>query len=608
MTHHMHGRCKKVGGACCRKTDSLPSLFYFDSAGRAEAIRFTFLLGGVEFRDVRFQRDADWMTYWKLRSPTGKAPWLEVDGAKVPETRAILMYAAKKANLVPVSQEHAMHAEMLIDVVFAMMDGSVKATANVPMEEKYKAAGLYFVEMVRDRGFVALDKMVAKYQSPEGFIVGSTVSYVDAFIATVTHTFNSMVGPELSAQFRLDCPALFKTMDLVYSLAPVKNYLLKYPAQVVLESARKCWQAQVVMLALETANIKYVSKETETAAVPVLVLDDIQRVSGMDAALGWVQARFPILPADAKGATLNWEIVEHVRDVFNAFAHWEPAAAEKTAAQIDKLDARLRDLYDLPGAITVADIVAAVLYETVSQNSRDMKFATRLHTLAESYTRVHQVPSVRRGVLTRSKPSLYYFDIPGRAESIRYLLNVTGVPFDDVRFGTDEFASLGYKAMTPTGQAPFLKIGNEVYVESVAIMKMLGEATGLEPITPKGKVIADSIASAYGRVIDIAMRAYRVSDKTEERIAYRNEHVPEQFDLWEKVAKHYKCNGDWLVENRLTWIDFFVAGECRLWMAFYKYDQMTAERFPTLMAIYDRVQAMPAIQKYHEALAAKTSN
>lgn len=91
-------------------------LVYFDVRGRAEPIRMLLHHEGIPFEDVRFPGD-QWPAYKPsklyaldhkfqsfdrsldstcLEAPLGKAPWLEVDGRKLPETDAICRYLACK--------------------------------------------------------------------------------------------------------------------------------------------------------------------------------------------------------------------------------------------------------------------------------------------------------------------------------------------------------------------------------------------------------------------------------------------------------------------------------------------------------------------------------
>ncbi len=75
------------------------------------------------------------------------------------------------------------------------------------------------------------------------------------------------------------------------------------------------------------------------------------------------------------------------------------------------------------------------------------------------------------------KPELTYFDIRGRAECIRILLEEVGVAYDDRQITNAQWQEL--KPSTPFGQLPVLRIGEVVLVQTQAIMRHLARAHGL---------------------------------------------------------------------------------------------------------------------------------
>ena len=65
----------------------------FPLPGRAEKVRLAFVLGGVEFEDVRVP-PADWPAL-KPNTPYGQVPILEIDGAVMGQSEAMLRYAGQ---------------------------------------------------------------------------------------------------------------------------------------------------------------------------------------------------------------------------------------------------------------------------------------------------------------------------------------------------------------------------------------------------------------------------------------------------------------------------------------------------------------------------------
>jgi len=91
-------------------------LTYFDiDGGRAESIRIAFHIGGIEFEDVRvkgpeFREARETFRFHAL-------PVLEIDGAQVTQSNAILRYVGKLAGLYPVDDLQALHCDEAMDAV-----------------------------------------------------------------------------------------------------------------------------------------------------------------------------------------------------------------------------------------------------------------------------------------------------------------------------------------------------------------------------------------------------------------------------------------------------------------------------------------------------------
>ena len=75
------------------------------------------------------------------------------------------------------------------------------------------------------------------------------------------------------------------------------------------------------------------------------------------------------------------------------------------------------------------------------------------------------------------KPELTYFDIRGRAECIRLLLEEVGVAYQDRQLTNAEWQNL--KPRMPFGQLPVFRIGDLELVQTQAIIRHLARAYGL---------------------------------------------------------------------------------------------------------------------------------
>ncbi|CAK4731500.1 unnamed protein product, partial [Aphanomyces euteiches] len=74
---------------------------------------------------------------------------------------------------------------------------------------------------------------------------------------------------------------------------------------------------------------------------------------------------------------------------------------------------------------------------------------------------------------------LTYFDLPGRAETIRLALAIGGVPFQDDRVPRAAWPAL--KPTVPFKQLPVLTVDGQVFCQSNAIARYIGILSGLYP-------------------------------------------------------------------------------------------------------------------------------
>lgn len=97
---------------------TLPKLYYFDIAGKGEALRLLFFYSGIEFEDIRCDREK----FDALKSsgflPFGQLPVLELsDGRIIAQSAAIARYIGKlsTANIYPSDLVAAAIVDSLID-------------------------------------------------------------------------------------------------------------------------------------------------------------------------------------------------------------------------------------------------------------------------------------------------------------------------------------------------------------------------------------------------------------------------------------------------------------------------------------------------------------
>lgn len=113
------------------------TLTYFAAAGRAEAVRLAFYIGGVPFVDKRVGYEQ--FVALKAALPLGQMPVLEVDGQIVTQSQAMLRFAGRLGGLYPVSSPFA--ALKIDEILHAMgeLEGQMEPSFREKDEDKKKA-------------------------------------------------------------------------------------------------------------------------------------------------------------------------------------------------------------------------------------------------------------------------------------------------------------------------------------------------------------------------------------------------------------------------------------------------------------------------------------
>ena len=82
-------------------------------------------------------------------------------------------------------------------------------------------------------------------------------------------------------------------------------------------------------------------------------------------------------------------------------------------------------------------------------------------------------------------PKLIYFDVQGRAQAIRFLLQSKGVEFEDQRITREEWGAIKAAGTYGESQTPiYVTDDGKYYAQSAAILKMLAKEHGYGSETP----------------------------------------------------------------------------------------------------------------------------
>lgn len=151
-------------------------LIYFNLEARAEWIRWIFQQAEVSFEDYRvpFQ---DWPAM-KPTTPLGCLPILEVDEKQIAGSIPIARYVAEKHGL---AGENALENAQLAGINDVLQDIQIQLFKFFFEKDEAKKAVLQkeFLENSAPKHLNLLEKQIKKNASPEGWLYGSKVTYVD---------------------------------------------------------------------------------------------------------------------------------------------------------------------------------------------------------------------------------------------------------------------------------------------------------------------------------------------------------------------------------------------------------------------------------------------
>ncbi|KAE9552097.1 hypothetical protein FO519_004677 [Halicephalobus sp. NKZ332] len=163
-----------------------------------------------------------------------------------------------------------------------------------------------------------------------------------------------------------------------------------------------------------------------------------------------------------------------------------------------------------------------------------------------------------------SKYSLLYFNYNGRAAGIRLLLDYLKVPFEDKTFKFSEWPAI--KPTTPFGHVPVLYVDGDKFVlpETLTIYRYIGAKHGAIADSLEDQALCDAYGDHvkdYRSKITLYMNAIFTKKQDElakEYLADGIKYLHER--LLPDLNKQLDKNGTgWMVGNKPTWLDFYVA-------------------------------------------------
>jgi glutathione S-transferase len=202
---------------------------------------------------------------------------------------------------------------------------------------------------------------------------------------------------------------------------------------------------------------------------------------------------------------------------------------------------------------------------------------------------------------------LTYFDFHGgRGEPARLALHIGGVPFKDTRIAPQDFPAL--KLGYPFGTLPTLRVGERIISQSNAILRFVGQRSGLYPTEALEAACCDELMEALEDMNHKFAHSLHIADP--EKLRERRLKIldgPLTFTLERVAALLERRGGEYFADGRLTVADLkcfvWVRALCRGTLDHIPTD-LVERLAPTLMAHHARVAAHPGVVGYYAALGA----
>ncbi|XP_035661528.1 hematopoietic prostaglandin D synthase-like [Branchiostoma floridae] len=196
-------------------------LTYFKHWGRAGVLRLLFAAGGIEFEDVRIDRETQWPDF-KPTTPMGQLPILEVDGTIICQKRAIGRMIAKKAGLAGKTPLEEARIDMIVDGLADME--TIFAGLYREKDEKTK------LENMKKFAGETLPMFLNNFEklaSSSGHFVGDVLTWADVdFFAMVFFAKDHLPYDPLTGYANLT-----KVIDNVTSNPRIAEWMKKEAAQ-----------------------------------------------------------------------------------------------------------------------------------------------------------------------------------------------------------------------------------------------------------------------------------------------------------------------------------------------------------------------------------------
>ncbi|XP_031631212.1 glutathione S-transferase-like [Contarinia nasturtii] len=194
-------------------------LTYFNVKALAEPIRVLFAYGGIDYEDVRFQRE-EWPAI-KPTMPMGQAPVLDVDGIRVHQSVSIARYIAKKVGLSGANDWESLLIDVAVDTV-----NDLRQKISIAQYEPDEAVKAKKFEVLKSETLpFYLEKLESIAKENNGYLALGKLTWADLYFVGLLDYLNFMIGFDLTT----DRPNLKKVVDNVTAIESIKAWIAKRP-------------------------------------------------------------------------------------------------------------------------------------------------------------------------------------------------------------------------------------------------------------------------------------------------------------------------------------------------------------------------------------------
>lgn len=192
-------------------------LTYFPLKALAEPIRFLLSYGGMEFQDIRIERD-QWMDL-KKEMPFGQIPVLEINGKLTHQSVAISRYLAKQMKLTGDNDMEDLEIDSMVDTI---NDLRAKITAMKQEQDKSRKQAMKDTLILEMIPFYLGKLNVA---AETGFLVLGKMTWADFYFVGMLDYMTGVMEMDILENY----PHLQSLRSNVLAMPAIQEWITKRP-------------------------------------------------------------------------------------------------------------------------------------------------------------------------------------------------------------------------------------------------------------------------------------------------------------------------------------------------------------------------------------------